>query len=164
MKFRPKRIRIRPHGGGVWRTVGLLEAAEDMNLVETMPDDTERVFALARNCSVTVTFRDVNPDTVRIMLDIPEGFPLWYRRPQLALPAPARSALPWGDSCYTTAVYAQIDGWPRTVWCMGPVTDLTPSSEGPRGQARGDAYMVRRAGAADRGASVGDIVETSTVS
>ena len=58
----------------------------------------------------------------------------------------ARLALPWGDSCYTTTVYAQIDGWPKTTWCLGPVTDLTPSGEGPRGQARGDAYMVAALG------------------
>jgi hypothetical protein len=147
VRFRPQRISIRPAGGGVWRTLGVLKAAEDMHLQDTMPDDTMRILDLARNWTASVTFTGVSADTVRILFNIPAGFPLWYRTPRKALPAPpTRAALPWGDSCYTTAVFAQVDGWPRMMWGMGPVTDQTPSSEGPRGEPRGDAYMIRRLG------------------
>ena len=75
----------------------------------------------------------------------------------------ARLALPWGDSCYTTAVYAQIDGWPRTMWCLGPVTDLTPvRGRATRAGARRRLHG-RRTGAGDRAPPWVTSSRTSTV-
>lgn len=152
MRFRPKRIRIRPLGadgvgtGEQWRVVGVLTAAEDMRLQEAMPDDTARVFDLAGEHTVSVTWHGVDPAVVRVLFNIPDGFPLWYRTPRRALPAPpVREALPWGDSCYTSAVFAKdADGWPRANWCLGPVPGLTPSSEGPRRREAAEAVIVER--------------------
>lgn len=122
---------------------GVLSAAFDLRLQDTMPDDTERVLAVAREYAVSVTFRDVHPDVWRMCAGIPAGFPIWYVPPCLALPAaPERLALPWGDSCYTSAVYVRED-WAST-WCLGPLSGLTPSGEGPRGEARAMERLVQR--------------------
>jgi hypothetical protein len=150
MRFRPRKIRIRPvdENGptGPWRTVGVLKAAEDMQLHEVMPDDTDTVMGL-RDWTVTAKVTPA-PEVWRVLLDSPAGFPLWYQPPQRALPSVERKALPWGDSCYTSMVYSQVEGWPRMVWGMGPVTAFTPSGEGPRCRARGADYMLRRLGRA----------------
>lgn len=122
MKPRPRLVRARRAGTNEqWRIVGVLQAAEDMRLHEMLPDDAERVFGLRE-------------------------FPLWYRTPRKALPAPpTRRALPWGDSAYTSAVYRRdLDGWPRATWVLGPVPGLTPSSEGPRRREAAEAAVVDR--------------------
>ncbi|WP_280304956.1 hypothetical protein [Nocardia neocaledoniensis] len=67
-------------------------------------------------------------------------------RPELPT-APARLALPWGDSAYTSVVYNRHPDhwWPVTSWCMGPLTNgLTPSSEGPRRRDEVEARAITR--------------------
>jgi hypothetical protein len=39
-----------------------------------------------RRETVEFTVVDVNPAMFRVLFNIPDGFPLWYRTPQLALP------------------------------------------------------------------------------
>lgn len=117
------------------------------------PDDELFCFATPQEWCLTLT--GVDPELVRIVFDIPPKFPLWYRRPRAALPAPPpRLALPWGDSAYTSCVYEQWlsgDPHPAPGWCQGPPPPLTPSWEGPRrqhhvlaGHAAPSADLLRR--------------------
>jgi hypothetical protein len=92
-----------------------------------------------RDQVITIVFHAPDPDTLRLLLGIPRGWPLFYRRTWLMLePAPARLALPWGNSAYTTITHRRYmpGDNPNDVscsWVMGPPDNgLTPSREGAR--------------------------------
>lgn len=119
-----------------WTEVGLTRGWTLVLAADDAEPDPPVTFT-HRSMQVEFELTDIHPDVVRVLWNIPPGFPLWYRTPLLALPpAPPRLALPWGDTAYTTCTYSRWlhgnDADTAPGWNFGPPGPLTPSSEGPR--------------------------------